>query len=304
MTGINITITGTPRSPLVFPLIKGIAIATTAASGPVNYYAPNGPTLSSFSYSEGQIVVPGANLTSLTFNDLVGIAANFAVIGAPLLTTLGAPVLTIVGGDFAPSQLPLLTTMSLPQLKTVNGSYMPLAMPSLNSLAIGSLQTVTGNFNPASLGISSLVAPALVYVGGNLGPNTLPACTTMSFPSLTTVGGSFNPNIAALTSLSMPLLTKCGTVAVAGGNLANITLGTIGTTKSLLDIYIQNQALTQVSVDSILALLVSLDGTSGTTLWGAGRRLSLNGGTSSTPSAAGSVNKATLVARGAFVSTN
>lgn len=90
------------------------------------------------------------------------------------------------------------------------------------------------------------------------------------------------------------------------GNLANVTLGTVGTLKTVTGatINISGQKLTAASVNAILALLVSLDGTNGTTLWGAGKTLDVSGGTSSAPTGQGITDKATLIGRGATVTTN
>ena len=90
------------------------------------------------------------------------------------------------------------------------------------------------------------------------------------------------------------------------GNLTTVTLGTPGTLKRIsgATINISGQKLDQASVNGILALLVSLDGTGGTTLWGAGKTVNLSGGTSASPSGQGIIDKATLVARTATVTTN
>ena len=90
------------------------------------------------------------------------------------------------------------------------------------------------------------------------------------------------------------------------GNLTTVTLGTPGTLKLITGatINISGQKLDQASVNGILALLVSLDGTGGTTLWGAGKTVNLSGGTSAAPSGQGILDKATLIARTATVTTN
>ena len=90
------------------------------------------------------------------------------------------------------------------------------------------------------------------------------------------------------------------------GNLTTVTLGTVGVLKvvSVGTINISGQKLDQASVNGILALLVSLDGTGGTTLWGAGKTVNISGGTSAAPSGQGIIDKATLVARSATVTTN
>ena len=111
-----------------------------------------------------------------------------------------------------------------------------------------------------------------------------------------------------LETLSIPNLigfVTDGTVEFSAGavpNLVNFTLGTIGVTKKLGQIILQGAALSEASVNALLALLVSLDGTNGTTLWA--DTLYLNGGTTSPPTGQGLIDKATLEARGATLNLN
>lgn len=92
----------------------------------------------------------------------------------------------------------------------------------------------------------------------------------------------------------------------SNGNLASITLGTIGTLKQIAGttITLSGQKLTSANVNAIMALLVSLNGSSGTTAWGSGKTLTINGGTNGAPTGQGITDKATLVARGATITTN
>lgn len=89
-------------------------------------------------------------------------------------------------------------------------------------------------------------------------------------------------------------------------NVASVTLGTVGTLKSILGatITLSGLKLPSANVNAVLALLVSLDGTNGTTLWGSGKTLNISGGTNGAPTGQGITDKATLVARGATVTTN
>ncbi len=115
--------------------------------------------------------------------------------------------------------------------------------------------------------------------------------------------------MASLTTASFAGMVAYGstiTINSGLGNLTSVTLGTIGTLKSIAGatINISGQKLTQANVNAILALLVSLDGTNGTTLWGAGKTLTINGGTNGAPSGQGITDKATLQGRGATITTN
>ena len=117
--------------------------------------------------------------------------------------------------------------------------------------------------------------------------------------------------MAGLTTLSLPALVKINSgtgasISLISGTaaLTTITLGTSSTLKSISgNVVITSAALTQASVDHILAQLVLLDGTNGTTLYTGAKTVTITG-TSSTPSATGLANKATLVGRGCTVTTN
>lgn len=80
---------------------------------------------------------------------------------------------------------------------------------------------------------------------------------------------------------------------------------TIGSTLKLMDgnVIITSNSLSQASVDNILAVLAALDGTGGTTLFGAGKTVTLTGG-AFTPSAGGLVNVGILQGRGVTVNHN
>lgn len=87
--------------------------------------------------------------------------------------------------------------------------------------------------------------------------------------------------------------------------LVNLSLGSIGTVKEMqTNLYFYTNALNSASITHILDVLISLDGTNGTTLWGPDRDLDISGGTNAVPSAGDLVKIATLEARGATVNYN
>ena len=249
--------------------------------------------------------------TSLTFDNLAGIMgqSNFAPDTLEGLTSLSFPILAYVGGSFYPSTLPSLTTLSIPVLANV-GTFSPNGMNSLTTLSAPEL-VYPGNFTPNTMSaLTTFSFPKLRSVVGNFSPNTMGSLTTVSMPSLIYVAGNASiATMASLTTASFPAMIQWGGTIImntALGKLANVTLGTVGTLKTIAGATtnISGQKLTAASVNAILALLVSLDGTNGTTLWGAGKTLNVSGGTSSAPTGQGIVDKATLIARGATVTTN
>jgi hypothetical protein len=109
-----------------------------------------------------------------------------------------------------------------------------------------------------------------------------------------------------LVTLSFPNLTSTpgfGTITIEAESLVDLTLGTIGVSKQFGDILCQaSSPLSSESVNRILALLVSLDGTNGTTLWNG--QVLLNAVGAEPPTGQGLLDVATLEARGATVGVN
>lgn len=265
-----------------------------------------GKWIYSFMYNEGNATA-GDLLTSMTFTDLVGVLGSFAPSSMAALTTLSLPELTTVATLFNPSTMAALTTLNLPKLAFVQSSFIPSSMAALTTLSLPALQFIGGNLNPNTMAaLTTLNLPALTTVMTAINANNLGALTSLSLPALQTIGGSFTPtNMPALTTISLPAIVTLGTgvtLTTATGALADVTLGS--TLKSCGgNVNITSAALTQASVDGILAALASLDGTNGTTPFSSPRTVTLTG-TSATPSAAGLASKATLVARGVIVTHN
>ncbi len=118
------------------------------------------------------------------------------------------------------------------------------------------------------------------------------AATTIAFPVLEVFAfsGYINFNSPNLANLSFnPAIKRFG--------------GFTDITQNRVRLNASASALTEASVDGILALFVGLDGTGGTTLCEAGS-IDLSGGTSAPPSVAGAADAVTLSARGITVTTN
>lgn len=266
-------------------------------------------------------------LTALSMPDLVETRLSpFALSGSgdllvaqcPLLVTLSFPSLTTIGGGIAqsngglvPEELTGMTSMSFPVLTTVNGLFQPNNLPALTVLSFPMLATVTGLFSPSSMGaLTTWNFPALSVVGGTFNPLSMASLTSLSCNVLTIIGGNATiSSMAILTTVGLPgMVSYGGTIDLhsSNGNLTSVTLGTNGTLKAIngATINISGQKLTVANVNAILNLLVTLDGTNGTTAWGTGKTLTINGGTNGAPSGQGITDKATLIARGATVTTN
>jgi len=326
---LRVTYTGTPRSALALPLVACLPIVYSDGSAPFI----SGPAITTITYSESNATT-GNVLTSISFDNLGLVSGAFSPTAMAMLTTLSCSALTTVGGIFAPATMAALTTLSFPALTKVSSNFAPATMAALTTLYFPALTKVGNDFAPITMGaLTTLSCPALTTVSGVFAPAVMAALTTLSFPALTTVGGSFAPTVmAALTTLSFPALTTMGqfspssmaalttvnlpamvaygsTIAVPSasmGNVNSVVFGTSGTLKSIggATITLSGLKLDVTSVNALLALLVSLDGTNGTTAWGTGKTLTIGGGTNAAPTGQGITDKATLITRGATITTN
>jgi hypothetical protein len=311
---LQITYTGRPASALVFSLAPGNAIVpAAAASGQQNYSAPlNTVAIYLLTYTEPAATPSGYRLTTLTMHNLTDIMDWFAPSGLASLTSMSFPVLARVGGNFYPGSMALVTTFSFPLLAYVGKGFSPQSMAALTSLSFPELVDVGAIFQPASMAlVTTFSFPKLKNVMGDFAPQNMAALTSISVPLLEVIAGGMTiaTTFTALTTVTFAGMIAYGgaiTIASAGApNVATLTLGTIGTLKSIAgNITLSGLKIPSAGVNAVLALLVSLDGTGGTTTWGAGKTIDISGGTNGAPTGQGVTDKATLQARGATVTTN
>jgi hypothetical protein len=237
-------------------------------------------SLSLPSYTSLLTITDAPALTSVVLSDTV---FNLDITDAPLLTTVSSDASTvslIMTED--------TSTVGITNLTSTN-------FPNVTNLKLQGYKGTTLSF-------------PLVTVFGVSIYNDI-STLTINLPSVTTIT-VFEINNTSLTSITVPptvVNINSGDVAVAyNSSLTSLSLGVIGTLKRIDDtqlIFTEN-ALNVASVNGILALLVSLDGTNGTTLFGPGRNVQLVGGTNAAPTGQGLIDKATLQARGVTIDTN
>ena len=132
-------------------------------------------------------------------------------------------------------------------------------------------------------------------------------CTYLYLPDITYYQEVVIQYYSNLETLILPNLissvTDSGITIDNCPALVNLTIGTPGVIKEINSIDCQGAALSEDSVNGILAMLVGLDGTNGTTLFEQGL-VALGGGTSASPTGQGILDAATLIARGVTVSLN
>jgi len=251
---------------------------------------------------------------------------------SPNLVTINAPLLTS-GAEVTLINLPLLTTISS-SLSNLRITDLP-AFTSFSTSSTTAKVIITSNDTNSAL--SSINAPNATSFDlqdyrtkSLLTSISAPLATDLTFFRLQGVVG----NLAPLTSVTLSSVTDIGYLTLEyteitsfslstavnysyignlnyniknNPNLTSLTLGTIGTLKNIsinsgFQLNLSGNALDVASVNAVLALLVSLDGTNGTTLFTS--NVSLNGGTNAAPTGQGLIDKATLQARGCTVTTN
>jgi hypothetical protein len=152
-------------------------------------------------------------------------------------------------------------------------------------------------------------APALITVPGYLQYYGNDNMTSIpEFTNLTTVGYwiQFYGNSSLPAFPSLPALENIFNGGIEAYDCTSMT--TVGTFLPVIksiggDVNFQNCALDESSIDAVLAKLVSLDGTNGTTLY-QNRNVYLHYGTNAIPSAQGLTDVATLQGRGCNVYVN
>lgn len=282
----------------------------------------------SFAYVSSLEAINLPELQGLTGNSSSGATPALGLTALPNLTTVTLPKLRAAGAPISISNSPLVSGLDMPevrQLASLDLSVTRLAtlnLPKLVSIANGSntgLQVVSASLTTLNLPelkytprlsmtcglLATLSAPKLESVGVLRIQSPNDGFTTLSLPLLKrantiTVGSSFG-----LATVSLPSLVQVlGQVQMPG--LSALTDFSIGAGLKAVggDFRLEDAALTQASVDNVLIRLAALNGTSGTTTYGTGRTVFLNGGTSAAPSSTGATAKATLQARGVTVYTN
>jgi len=287
-----------------------------------------------------RLVVDTGGIFKLVALEVEAINGSFLIeTTCTLLSDIVFPMLKVIGGVLRisiPSSISFPELLSVDKLR-ISVAGVHYATPKLKYITgdcslsdigtfDGSVLEQVGDYNDTSGLSPSRVYPALTRVNGNLyyvgdvsvfdapllqlvGNDmvvTITGGTVFSFPNLQIVGSSLYlacNGVAGLANIDLPELRACrGDIELDNcDNLQALVIGTIGVTKSLQNITIGDTLLTTVSLDRLLALLVSLDGTNGTTLWGIGKTLSMNS-IAQAPSATGLANKVILEGRGATIS--
>jgi hypothetical protein len=271
--GTNLPNTGIKTGDCLTLALKKVDAAITTISQPivVKYIAdgvisdPNAMNISLFQVSD-----IGPNIPNIAYSAYIYDCANIGFNGdyASTVTTLTFPELTVLNGGQITSNS--LVTINFPNVLRI--------LPNQH-IDSGSQIYISGN------NLTNINFPLLQEIQLQLYIQATSA-VSLSFPSFIRASLFFDINIS-----SHPYLT---TLTFSSG---------IKQISTYLSLY-QN-AFSETTVNYILAMLVSLDGTNGTTLWGGPTcLLNMSYGTSAAPTGQGILDVATLVARGATIITN
>ena len=227
------------------------------------------------------------SLTSITFINLTSVN-NIQIEYIPYITSISSPVIT------------QLYSIKLQDLFSLTNLNLPFLNTSLNSFVLYHLPLLT-SFNFSNI-VSILYTIEIVDV----------AFTSINLSSLESMSDASNVGYSMdirecleLTTVNIPeLVYSSHAIEISNNpNLTSLTLGTIGTLKNINDfVRLSNNALNVGSVNGVLALLVSLDGTNGTELFNT--NVYLNEGTNAAPTGQGITDVQTLIDRGCDVQTN
>lgn len=242
----------------------------------------------------------GAVLETVDFGPLKWV--NDGSLSSSALTDFTADELEILA-DALTFSATALTALDFPAL--VRGIIRTNANTSLASLEAPSL--IVGAFQcDSDSALALLDFSSLQTAEANLLLN-FTAATALNLPALVNINFDFfvnsNPDLAVV---SVPALERCaGAINIIGNpSLVSANLGSIGTLLEIGgDCYCNDNALDGASVDAILELLASLDGTGGTVLF-ENKTVELSGGTNAAPGVAGLAAKAILEGRGCTVAVN
>lgn len=256
--------------------------------------------------------------TSVTFPTLTR-AQNFVINNFTYLETVSAPELLAADGVNL-AYNPLLTSISFPKLQSIGGynglqvgannqlTYTTFSFPALTSSKLSCFNQYIG-----LTAITSTQFPALASFGIYI--QSVSDLTEITLPTITEINGfgiQMNTYNSAFIKFHIPNLVSIKNYQINFSNtygLSDVQFGTVGVTKtydsggSNANINFQGCTLSQASVDNILQVWASLDGTNGTTNVTYGN-MYLNSGINAAPSQAGLNAVAILQSRGWYVATN
>lgn len=307
-----VTYTGDLAVPISFATGTSYGmVGFDSTAGTNTYTTTNGISITGFRYDEGAQST-GKNVRTLSFDNLQACSGGIAdftsfagfsiyIVNCPYVTEIRFPELVFTYEKIQMAATPSCLVYSFPKLKTAGGlSLNPTLIRADQTVTVdlSELETVNGAFTFGSARFGALFElPKLKFVAGTFGINPLIGATAISLPELTDARSQMSVSSVTATSFSMPKLVSMGTsFSLTTTGLTTLTLSPPGTLKKLGgSVSITGAKLNAASVDSLMAVIASLDGTNGTTRYGTGSIISIASGTSATPTFTGTSKTSTAI---------
>lgn len=260
---------------------------------------------------------PASTATSISFPTLVN-ANSITINNFSLLQTIAFPELLYTEGLNVTSNS-ALTTLSFPKLVTVaqNGLQIGSSTPyTLTSVSFPDLVSARVVSNLTYAGVTSFTSTIFPVIENfSIGVQNSQDLTEITLPSVTNIysqGISVNTYNNSLTKVHLANVVSINAYNISFNGcsgLNDVQIGTVGVTKTYSangqnpSIDFSGCNLSQASVDGILAVWASLDGTNDTTNVSYGN-MYLSGGTNASPSGAGLASISVLQSRGWYIAYN
>lgn len=241
------------------------------------------------------------SISQITFKNLECIANNFQFFNNQNLTRIGLPVLKkILTGSSLQiqrcSSLYALNDFIFPELISIEGNINIEDIANISTISFPKLTEIYGFISITDLSKTTQLVCVVNKIYGSL----YATCNTCPLESLTHNYGSIGLTTAdTIIDLNSLIISKYG-INFNCPDLDELRLSALKEYGG--DLILQNCKLYEPSVDNILSIFASLDGTNGTTAFTG--TIDLSGGTSAPPSNAGLANKAIIEARGGTVIVN
>lgn len=217
---------------------------------------------------------------------------------------------TTSGGTFVSPVVKLVN----PESFQIDGSvirYSGLSASTVDFLSLGSIQSLeftnlegfatNGGWSGVPTTVTTLTFTGLKYSSGQ--GSAITSVITLNYPDLVIFFGNFSLNgWTALTTVDLSSLQYLkGNISSTSGtaSLANLDISSLK--KLTGTVNFTSCAFSSAQVNGILAALVAMDGTNGTTLFANNVTIT---GTSGAPTGQGVTDAATLTGRGSTVTTN
>ena len=273
----------------------------------------------------GEISIPVVTIPAIYFQGSFGVVYTATSVEFPTLTqassvqfalidsiqSVSLPNLVTIIGNCRCTNMSNITTFNLPKVTSISGEFEFGNAPLLTNINFPLLQQVD------LLKASSLVGFSGFY------QSDFPSLTITAF-SISNSAGAFEIDMNLITTLTgltssfalapkinLPnviniILNGASINAGYNSNLVILNIGTAGTVKFIENgatIYFNDCVINSASINNLLTMLASLDGTNGTTVCSNGY-LNISGGLNAAPSGAGITAVSTLISRGWTVQTN